>query len=339
VRSGKDVIAARRLSKSYGPLTIFEDLDFTISRGEKIALVGINGAGKSTLLRLLSQIEKPSAGDVTYGHQVKMAFFSQESAETLNYGKTVWEEINAAGARSTDQDKRNLLGAFLFSGSDINKEISVLSGGEKSRLKLLKVLLSDANLLILDEPTNHLDLKTKDIFQEALLNYHGTVIIVSHDRYFLDCLITKVIELRDGDIRTYSGNYSYFIEKRKEWEATPAGNGNADGSADPAKPGAAHRTREAKKLEAEERNRLYAIRSALKKELTALEGQITGLEEQKKKNEALLCEPDTLRDPARIKALNRELKKIAAQLEGIYPRWEETVALMAQEPSEDGRKT
>ncbi|MBI4632828.1 MAG: ABC-F family ATP-binding cassette domain-containing protein [Deltaproteobacteria bacterium] len=339
VRSGRDVVTARRLSKSYGALTIFEALDFTISRGEKIALVGINGAGKSTLLRLLSKTEQPAAGDVTYGLHVKMAFFSQESAETLNYGKTVWEEINAAGTRSTDQDKRNLLGAFLFSGSDINKEISVLSGGEKSRLKLLKVLLSDANLLILDEPTNHLDLKTKAIFQEALLNYHGTVIIVSHDRYFLDCLITRVIELRDGVIRTYSGNYSYFIEKRKEWETTPAGNGNAGEAASPAKPGAAYRTREEKKLEAEERNRLYKIRSALKKELSALEGQITALEEHKRRNEALLCESDTHRDPARIKALNRELKTIASELEELYPRWEQTVALIAQaEPAENSPK-
>ena len=145
-----------------------------------------------------------------------MAFFSQESAQNLNYRRTIWEEVSAAGTRSNDQERRNLLGAFLFSGDDIYKEISILSGGEKSRLALLKILLSDTNLLILDEPTNHLDLKTRDIFQNALLRYQGTILIVSHDRYFLDCLVGRVFELRDGVCHEYSGNYSYFIEKRRE---------------------------------------------------------------------------------------------------------------------------
>ncbi len=341
-RSGKEVVRAEGLSKSYGAVAVFEDVSFVLSRGEKVALVGMNGAGKSTLLRLLSKTEEPDAGEVKYGLQVKMAFFSQESAENLNYGRTIWEEVHAAGTRSNDQEKRNLLGAFLFSGTDIHKEVSILSGGEKSRLALLKILLSDANFLILDEPTNHLDLKTKDIFQDALLNYHGTVVIVSHDRYFLDCMVNRVVELKDGKIHEYSGNYSYFIEKRKELNkerpagaAAPSGAGGNNGTrtdADTANAPAAagYRTREEKKLEAKERNRLYKIRSALKKELSVLEGQITGLEEHKKRNEALLCQPDTLRDPIKIKALNRELKTIVAQLEGMYPRWEQTVALMAE---------
>jgi ATP-binding cassette subfamily F protein 3 len=215
-RSGKEVLTVRRLAKSYGDLTVFHDVNFALYRGEKAAVVGVNGAGKSTLSRILSGAEAPSEGEVTTGLNVKMAFFSQESAQNLNYKRTIWEEVNVAGTRSSDQERRNLLGAFLFSGDDIYKEISVLSGGEKSRLALLKILLTDTNLLILDEPTNHLDLKTREIFQSALLGYQGTILIVSHDRYFLDCLVDGVFELRDGVCREYRGNYSYFIEKRRE---------------------------------------------------------------------------------------------------------------------------
>ncbi|MCE5265436.1 MAG: ATP-binding cassette domain-containing protein, partial [Deltaproteobacteria bacterium] len=215
-RSGKEVLAVRRLAKSYGDLNVFHDVTFTLYRGEKAAVVGVNGAGKSTLSRILSGDETPTAGAVQTGLNVKMAFFSQESAQNLDYQRTIWEEVSSVGTRSNDQERRNLLGAFLFSGDDIYKPISVLSGGEKSRLALLKILLTDTNLLILDEPTNHLDIKTREIFQNALLNYHGTILIVSHDRYFLDCLVDRVFELREGICHEYRGNYSYFIEKRRE---------------------------------------------------------------------------------------------------------------------------
>lgn len=230
-RSGKEVLSIRRLEKSYGDLNVFHDVSFTLYRGEKAAVVGVNGAGKSTLSRILSGAEAPTAGEVACGLNVKMAFFSQESAQNLNYQRTIWEEVGAAGTRSNDQERRNLLGAFLFSGDDVFKPISVLSGGEKSRLALLKILLTDTNLLILDEPTNHLDIKTREIFQNALLNYHGTILIVSHDRYFLDCLVGRVFELRDGVCHEYRGNYSYFIEKRREEQsASPTPPSPASGS-------------------------------------------------------------------------------------------------------------
>ncbi len=222
-KSGREVVAARKISKNYGDLNVFRAIDLTIHRGEKIALVGINGAGKSTLARILSGTEDPSSGQVQYGLNVSMAFFSQESAQNLDYRRSVWDEVRLTGTRSNDQERRNLLGAFLFSGDDVYKEISVLSGGEKSRLALLKILLQDSNLLILDEPTNHLDLKTKDIFQNALLSYTGTVIIVSHDRFFLDRLVHRVIEIRDGRRHEYLGNYSYFIQKRSEMAQADAG--------------------------------------------------------------------------------------------------------------------
>ena len=339
-RSGKEVLTVRRLAKSYGELTVFHDVNFTLYRGEKAAVVGVNGAGKSTLSRILSGAEAPTAGEVAAGLNVKKAFFSQESAQNLDYHRTIWEEVSAAGTRSSDQERRNLLGAFLFSGDDIHKEISILSGGEKSRLALLKILLTDTNLLILDEPTNHLDIKTREIFQNALLTYQGTILIVSHDRYFLDCLVDRVFELRGGVCHEYRGNYTYFIEKRREEQtaaaapppppapaARPAG-----GAAPPAERPAAgetlrkpeergRKTKEEKRQEAEERNRLSRATSALKRELAETEAQIAALEANRKENEATLCEPEIYREPERIKQLSQELKETSARLEDLYYRW------------------
>ena len=168
-RSGREVIRASGLAKSYGDHTVFRDVDLVIERGERVALVGVNGAGKSTLMRLLNQSEEPTAGTAELGLNVKKAYFSQESAQNLDYSRTIWQEVNNTGSKLLEGAKRNLLGAFLFSGDEIYKPVSVLSGGEKSRLGLLKMLLSESNLLILDEPTNHLDYGTKELFQKALL--------------------------------------------------------------------------------------------------------------------------------------------------------------------------
>jgi ATP-binding cassette subfamily F protein 3 len=343
-KSGKEVVFIRQVSKSYGDVKVFNAVDLTIHRGEKIALVGVNGAGKSTLARILSDMEEPSSGKVTYGLNVSMAFFSQESAANLDYGRTVWDEVLLAGTRSNDQERRNLLGAFLFSGGDIHKEISVLSGGEKSRLALLKILLQDSNLLILDEPTNHLDLKTKDIFQNALLGYTGTVVIVSHDRFFLDRLVHRVIEIRDGQCHEYLGNYSYFIQKRADLIAIASkekGEGPSQETADAmemgrlsvnsissgaqeALPGRrAFKTKEEKRLEAEERNRLSRITRALKDELAALEDRIAHLEAKQRENEKTLCAPDIHKEPNRIKQLNQDLLDRARELESLYAAWDD----------------
>ena len=343
-KSGKEVVSIRQVSKSYGDMKVFNAVDLTIHRGEKIALVGVNGAGKSTLARILSDMEEPSSGKVTYGLNVSMAFFSQESAANLDYGRTVWDEVLLAGTRSNDQERRNLLGAFLFSGGDIHKEISVLSGGEKSRLALLKILLQDSNLLILDEPTNHLDLKTKDIFQNALLGYTGTVVIVSHDRFFLDRLVHRVIEIRDGQCHEYLGNYSYFIQKRADLIAIASkekGEGTSQETADSMEmgrlsgngipPGAqeaspgrrAFKTKEEKRLEAKERNRLSRITRALKDELAALEDRIAHLEAKQRENEKTLCAPDIHKEPNRIKQLNQDLLDRARELESLYAAWDD----------------
>jgi ATP-binding cassette, subfamily F, member 3 len=341
-KSGREVVSLRQVSKSYGDLTVFRDMDLSVYRGEKIALVGVNGAGKSTLARILSGTEEPSSGDVRYGLNVSMAFYSQESAQNLDYRRTVWDEVRLSGTRSSDQERRNLLGAFLFSGDDVYKEISVLSGGEKSRLALLKILLQDSNLLILDEPTNHLDLKTKDIFQNAMLGYTGTVVIVSHDRFFLDRLVHRVIEIREGRRHDYLGNYSYFIQKRSEMGApapekqvtaqapepltTPGAvqtgmNRIIPVNAGPP-PGKTYKTREEKRLEAEARNRLSRVTRAMKSELADVESRIALLEGKKADHERTLCAPDIHREPQKIKALNQELLDLAGELEALYSTWD-----------------
>jgi ATP-binding cassette subfamily F protein 3 len=276
-----------------------------------------------------------------------MAFFSQESAQNLNYRRTIWEEVSAAGTRSSDQERRNLLGAFLFSGDDVYKEISILSGGEKSRLALLKILLADTNLLILDEPTNHLDLKTREIFQNALLRYQGTILIVSHDRYFLDCLVGRVFELRDGVCHEYRGNYSYFIEKRREEQGSAPSRAVEQPIAAPAeeqvrkpKEETSRKTKKERRLEAEERNRIFQATSALKRDLTTTEERITLLEAKKKEAEGVLCEPDIYRDPDRIRQLNQELTSVSTELEDLYYAWNDlSLRLEALEDSLRGQTT
>jgi ATP-binding cassette, subfamily F, member 3 len=328
-KSVKEVIRVSGLGHTYGDLTVFSGLNFSLFRGDKVAFVGVNGSGKSTLSRLLSLSEEPSCGAVKYGDGVNMAFFSQESSQNLTYSNTIWEEVNSVPTSADDQIKRNLLGAFLFSGDDIFKSVGVLSGGEKSRLALLKIMLLDTNFLILDEPTNHLDIKTKDIFQNALIHYSGTVAIVSHDRYFLDHLVNKVFELKDGHIYDYPGNYSYFIEKRAQM--------TTDVSLKDVRGGIlADKTlslKDKKRLEAEERNRLSKIKSALKKELAAVEEKIAKLEARKADNEKSLCDPQTHRDAVKIKELQIDLKAVENELEQSYHLWTDLSCKLEEESS------
>jgi ATP-binding cassette subfamily F protein 3 len=318
-KSAKEVVKALNLCHNYGNLNVFSGLNFILYRGDKVAFVGVNGSGKSTLSRLLSLTEQPASGEIKYGDNVNTAFYSQESSENLNYKKTIWEEVNTVATKANDQEKRNLLGAFLFSGDDIYKPVSILSGGEKSRLSLLKIMLLDTNFLILDEPTNHLDSKTKDIFQEALINYHGTIAIVSHDRYFLDRLVNKIFELKDGSINYYFGNYSYFIEKRSPTTIEL----KYDSPLKIAGKEQMFKNKEKKRLEAEERNKIFKIKSFWKKELATTEEKIRSLETRKAEHEYILCDPQTHKDSSKIKKLNIELKDITSELEHYYVIWTE----------------
>jgi ATP-binding cassette subfamily F protein 3 len=315
-RSGHSVLEAAELSKSYGNLSVFDDLEFQLTRGEKVALVGVNGAGKSTLSRLIAGRELPDEGFVELGHNVSMGFFSQESSQNLDYDNTIWEEIDRSSDRLSPEGKRTLLGAFLFSGEDIHKRISVLSGGEKSRVALVKLLLQETNFLVLDEPTNHLDMSTKDLFQRALLEYDGTMIIVSHDRYFLDNLVERVLEIRGGRLYDYPGNYSYFIEKRDQTilEETESTSGKND---EPPS------LKDRKRAEAELRNRIYREKRRFVEELAPLEKTISDLETKKETIHEGLCDPKTLEDSSKVRNLMVDLKNVEDELDRAMARWEE----------------
>ncbi|MCJ7789105.1 MAG: ATP-binding cassette domain-containing protein, partial [Candidatus Atribacteria bacterium] len=316
-RSWNKVVEVENLSKIYDGNKVFSNLDFTLHRGEKVALVGINGAGKSTLSRLISNREMPSSGVVHIGHKVNLAFFSQESSQNLNYHHSIWEEISNTSSSMTTGERRSLLGAFLFSGDNVYKSINILSGGEKSRLALVKILMQESNFLILDEPTNHLDIATKELFQQALLKYSGTILIVSHDRFFLDILITRVIEIRDGRIFDYPGNYSYFIEKRAQLLAEIDNRALTIKNAPSSKPKVKTLDKLKKREEAEERNRIYRQNKDILDKLKSLEKKIKVLEENKTKTETQLCDPVTLKDSKKVQTLMIDLKSYNQELKTL----------------------
>jgi len=313
-RSGDKVVSVENLAKKYEEIPVFSDLNFILHRGEKIALVGVNGAGKSTLSRLISKRERPTTGKVHLGHKVNLAFFSQESSQNLNYNHTVWEEISDESSSMTTRERRNLLGAFLFSGDAIYKPIDVLSGGEKSRLALAKIMMQESNFLILDEPTNHLDIITKELFQRALLKYSGTILIVSHDRYFLDNLINRVIEIRDGKIYDYPGNYSYFVEKRNQLLAETKDYASLTKKAVQSKPGARTLDKLKKRKEAKQRNRIYRQNKDILDKLKSVEKKIKVLEKNKVAIEGQLCNPIILKDSKKVRNLMIDLKKSNQEL-------------------------
>jgi len=322
-RSGENVVNAQDLGKAYAEKQVFNHIHFVLHRGEKVALVGVNGAGKSTLSRLISQREAPTCGSVTLGHKVSMAFFSQESAQNLNYKHSIWQEISSVSSPMTGEERRNLLGAFLFSGDSIHKPINVLSGGEKSRVTLAKMLMEKSNFLILDEPTNHLDIATKDLFQKALLKYKGTILIVSHDRYFLDNLIHRVIEIREGQMIDYPGNYSYFVEKRTQLLEEAANDQPNKRREETLKQNSKITDKEKKREEAEKRNLIYRQNKEVLKKLKTVEKHIEKLEENKTNLENQLCDPDVLKNSQKIKTLMIDLKKCNQELTDLSQKWEE----------------
>lgn len=209
--SGRTVAEAQQIGKCYGAKQVFSSAQFTIERGERIALVGPNGAGKSTLIRLLAALDAPSTGQIRLGHNVAMQYFAQDQYKELDPNARMLDDIGSSAPRIPQTELRNLLGCFLFSGEDVFKPLGVLSGGERNRYALARLLVSPANFLLLDEPTNHLDMRAKEVLQEAIRNFSGTVVFVSHDRGFIDALATRVFEIRDGFVHVYTGNYEDYL--------------------------------------------------------------------------------------------------------------------------------
>ncbi len=314
VLSGNDVLTVEGLSKSFGSLHLFSDLNFEIKRGERIAIIGNNGTGKTTILKIINQVLDADAGKITLGSKVSIGYYDQEH-HVLHMEKTIFEEISDDYPTLTNTEIRNVLAAFLFTNDDVFKRIGDLSGGERGRVSLAKLMLSNANFLILDEPTNHLDIQSKEILEQALNSYTGTVLYVSHDRYFINTTATRILELTGETLVNYIGNYDYYLEKKEELTAIYAP------KAAQAAPAAAKQDTETKsdwkaqkEAQAQERKR--------QNDLKKVESKIAGLEERDKEIDTEMEKPEVFTDVAKCQALSVEKNQILETLEELYEEWE-----------------
>ncbi len=324
-RCGKEVLVGEGLAKSYNNKNVFHDVDFTLYRGEKVALVGVNGAGKTTLMRLLADKMPADEGKISYGSNVEMEYFAQYDYEDLHPKNTVLGEFLSKAPLSVSNVARNILGAFLFRNDDVEKPVSVLSGGEKTRLRLARMLCGSANLLLLDEPTNHLDIGSRLTLEEALRQYDGAVVLVSHDRYFLDNVVTRVVEIVDGQAHSYPGNYEDYLQLKalQESKANIGKNKKVVPVVVEEKQNGKNVGTEKKELSREEKKRLQAERSKVAKELARVQKAL----EQKENDVADLDDAcreieNAMGDPANATDAEK-LAKFAEQLEQTQKRMAE----------------
>ena len=345
--SGNDVLTVRGLTKGFDGQTLFSDVDFDIKRGERIAIIGNNGTGKTTILKIINGILAADAGEIHLGSKVHVGYYDQEH-HVLHNEKTLFQELSDTYPNMNNTQIRNVLAAFLFTGDDVFKLISDLSGGEKGRVSLAKLMLSEANFLILDEPTNHLDITSKEILENALTHYTGTVLYVSHDRYFINKTATRILDLTHNTLVNYIGNYDYYLEKRDTMEqlfssgsaasskpaesSSQAGSFTASGSVNASSlPWSGDRGHASSsdsgdssgktdwKQQKEEQARLRKRQN----ELNKTEDAIHQLETRDSEIDSLLCREDIFSDVAKLMELNAEKQSIAAQLEELYEKWEE----------------
>jgi ATP-binding cassette, subfamily F, member 3 len=343
-KSGRTVLEIKHASKSYGALNVLNKIDLHIERGDRIALVGPNGAGKSTLMRLLSGEEEPNAGQRIVGHQVVMEYFAQDEATRLNPTLTVYETLQAGSPNDMVPAIRNILGGFLFSGDDIYKKAGVLSGGERTRLAVARMLLRPSNTLLLDEPTNHLDLDSKDVLLDALEDYGGTLIIVSHDRYFVEKLATKIIEIGHGQALVYPGTYKEFLwhKENKDSRLSASGSRPEERAKPKAKslepraqspepkpkgPGPKAQSpeppsREARKQQEAERRKKDREAQALQKRITDLEGRIAERETEVKALEALMASAGFYDDREGAKQVVDRHQALMWEVGDLMAQWE-----------------
>ena len=323
--SGQTVSQLEGVEKSYGKLRIFENFDLRIERGDRLAIVGPNGAGKSTFCRIITGQEEPDAGEQSFGHKVALSFFSQNHADELDGDKTVLETVEEVCSRETHHLARNILGCFLFRGDDVFKKVGVLSGGERSRVALVRMLVRPANFLILDEPTNHLDFQSQAVLQNALDNYAGTYIIVSHNRSFLDPIVTKTLEIeRDSPPQVYQGNLSYYLDKKeadekaKSLQAAPVRQAQVKSSAQQPKLSA----KEQRKRNAEIREHRKKVIGPLEKKAEAAEAEIEKLEAAQATISAHIESLGS--DAEELRKATDALTKLTGQLEAKISEWEQT---------------
>ena len=314
--SGNDVLTVEHLSKAFPPQTLFSDISFEIKRGEHVAIIGDNGTGKTTLLKILNQVLPADNGTFTLGTNVQIGYYDQEH-HVLHMEKTIFEEISDDYPTLTNTQIRNMLAAFLFTGDDVFKRISDLSGGERGRVSLAKLMLSEANFLILDEPTNHLDITSKEILEKALNNYTGTLLYVSHDRYFINQTATRILDLTHHTFVNYIGNYDYYLEKKEELTAAYTENIDmtSDSSTDSGEVSASKLSwQEQKELQAKERKR--------QNELKKTEERISVLEERDREIDDLMVQEEIFTNSVKCQELAKEKVQIAEELETLYKNWE-----------------
>ena len=346
-RSGTVVGELRKVHKAYGDTVVYRGVDFRLLRGDRIALVGPNGAGKSTILKIIAGVLSFEDGERILGHNATVHYYAQHQLDALNPQHSVLEELASVADPEMQPRLRGILGAFLFSGDSVEKPVAVLSGGEKSRLALAKMLLRPANLLCLDEPTNHLDVTAREILEEALDQFEGTMLFISHDRYFINRIATKVVEVRDGRLAEYAGDYDYYLEKRETEQIEPrAGEPPQSGGREPRQepnraesrepqdkpaakgrrsepPAPKARTREARRAETEARQRKSREMGPLKARLKETEAEIARIEARVRDLTDQMANPEIYKDGERAREVARERKELEGQAGSLYGKWEE----------------
>ncbi len=343
--SGRLVLRMKDICKNYdGKTNVLNNLELTLENGERLVVAGRNGAGKSTLLRIIAEQDKNFTGEIIPGSGVKIGYFSQDNAETIQGKQSILEYLENEAPLELIPKLRDMLGAFLFRGDDVYKSLDVLSGGEKSRIALLQLLLSPVNLLILDEPTNHLDIHSKDVLLEALKGFGGTVVFVSHDRGFIEQLATRVLELKPGEFKNYVGNYEFYLEQLAKLEnpegkslslatATTASQSSAVASSATHSNGGSPRNAPQQevsqnKLSWEEQKKRDAERRKIEREVEKLEAEIAELEAKKAELENKMAQPEVYSNGEKAKAVQREIEEVSNKLEETNLAWMEKAELL-----------
>lgn len=319
IMSGNDVLTVEGLKKSFGNNTLFENLNFEIKRGERVAIIGKNGTGKTTILKIVNDIIGADAGTIKLGAKVHIGYYDQEH-NILDKSKTVFDEISDAYPTLTNTEIRNVLAAFLFTNDDVFKRIDELSGGERGRVSLAKLMLSEANFIILDEPTNHLDITSKEILEQALSNYTGTVLFVSHDRYFINKTATRILDLCNNTLVNYIGNYDYYIEKREELTRI---NASAATSSDISSSANVSDTTSVSKADWQAKKEEQARLRKRENDIRKLEAAIDKLEKRNEEIDELLTKEDIYTNVGKLLELNKEKSELEAKLEELFEKWTE----------------
>lgn len=319
--SGKDVLTVQNLSKSFDHKKLFWDINFEIKRGERVAIIGDNGTGKTTLLKIINGLLEPDTGEVIYGSNVSVAYYDQEH-QVLHMDKTLFDELSDTYPEMTNTQIRNILAAFLFTGEDVYKKIADLSGGERGRVSLVKLMLSKANFLLLDEPTNHLDIVSKDVLENALTNFPGTVCYVSHDRYFINKTATRILDLTENRLLNYIGNYDYYIEKREAVEeaANLTSTEQAEKPAD---------VSESKKEWIDNKTAL-AQKKKVKNALNKCEKEISEIEDKLQSIDEDFANPENASNVGKLMELQKQKEALEKRLDKLMEDWEELTLQMEE---------